>query len=256
MHSLAIFAFSSSAAVLDVLASRVAPAIGITALFALWARWMKGVTPGGALAGFGVALAIYLGAGPGGFAILFGVFIMTAIATRWRHTVKEQHGKIRDRNGRDGQQVLANVFAAAAVCVACIVYPKAFYFLIPGAIAAMAEAAADTVSSETGEAIRGRTFMIVGFTQVEAGLDGGISLSGTFWGALAALSVGVLSWVTGLLDLHWSMISAGCGFAGMLFDSILGATLERRGLLGNDGVNFVSTVFAADLALLISWLAG
>jgi uncharacterized membrane protein len=40
----------------------------------------------------------------------------------------------------------------------------------------------------------------------------------------------------------------------MLFDSVLGATLERRGLLGNDGVNFVSTVFAADVALLFSWL--
>ena len=42
----------------------------------------------------------------------------------------------------------------------------------------------------------------------------------------------------------------------MLFDSVLGATLERKGLLGNDGVNFISTVFAADAALLISWWAG
>ena len=39
----------------------------------------------------------------------------------------------------------------------------------------------------------------------------------------------------------------------MLGDSILGATLERRGFLGNDGVNFLSTVFAADLALVLSW---
>jgi len=217
---------------------------------------MKGVSPGGALAGFGIALAIYLGAGPGGFAVLFGVFIVTAIATRWRHTIKEQHGKLRDRNGRDGRQVLANLFAAAAVCAACIGYPKAFDFLMPGVIAALAEAAADTVSSETGEAIRGRTFMIVGFTPVEAGLDGGISLGGTLCGALAASFVGGLAWFTGLLDLNWSMLSAGCGFAGMLFDSVLGATLERRGLLGNNGVNFVSTVFAADLALLISWWVG
>lgn len=241
---------------LDVLASRVAPAIAITALFALWARWMKGVSPSGALAGFGVALAIYLGAGPGGFAVLFGVFIMTALATRWRHAIKEEHGRIRDRAGRDGIQVLANLFAAAAVCVACMLFPKAFDFLMPGVIAALAEAAADTVSSETGEAIRGRTFMIVGFTRVEVGLDGGISLGGTVWGAVAAILVGMLAWITGLLDLNWSIISAGCGFAGMLFDSVLGATLERRGLLANDGVNFVSTVFAADVALLLSWWVG
>jgi uncharacterized protein (TIGR00297 family) len=250
------FAFSSSLIVGDLLASRVAPAIAITAIFALWARWTKSVTPSGALAGFAVALAIYLGAGPGGFAVVFGVFLITALATRWRQRLKEQHGKRAQTNGRDGSQVLANLFAAAAVCTACIAYPRAFYYLMPGAIAALAEAAADTVSSETGEAIRGRTYMIVGFSQVEAGLDGGVSVAGTIFGGFAAFVVVVLAWVTGLLNVKWALISAACGFTGMLFDSILGATLERRGLLGNDGVNFLSTVFAADLALLLSWWIG
>ncbi len=229
------------------------PAIAITAVFALWARWMKGVTPGGALAGFAVALTIYLGAGFSGFAVLFGVFLLTAVATRWRHDTKAEHGKVQPSSGRDGWQVFANLFAAAAICGACIAYPHAFVFLIPGVVAALAEAAADTVSSETGEAIRGRTYIIVGFSPVEAGLDGGISVGGTLWGALAALTVGVLAWMTGLLDMQWAFIAAACGFTGMLFDSLLGATLERRGILGNDGVNFLSTVFAADLALLISW---
>jgi len=31
---------------------------------------------------------------------------------------------------------------------------------------------------------------------------------------------------------------------------VLGAGFENRGKMGNDAVNFVSTVFAADLALL------
>jgi uncharacterized membrane protein len=33
--------------------------------------------------------------------------------------------------------------------------------------------------------------------------------------------------------------------AGLVFDSVLGATVERRGWLGNDLVNFCSTLFAA-----------
>ena len=249
---MAIFAFSSSFAGADLLSGRVAPAIAITAIFALWARWMKGVTPSGALAGFGVALAIYLGAGPGGFAVVFGVFLMTAIATRWRHAIKLQHGK-DVATGRNGWQVLANLFAAAFVCAVCVVYPQAFRYLMPGAVAALAEAAADTVSSEIGEAIRGGTYLIVGFSRVDPGLDGGISVIGTVCGLVAAFSVGVLSWITGLVDVRWAALSSACGFAGMLFDSILGATLERRGLLGNDGVNFLSTVFAADLALFLAW---
>ena len=32
---------------------------------------------------------------------------------------------------------------------------------------------------------------------------------------------------------------------GLLFDSVLGATLERKGLLNNDAVNFISTLSAA-----------
>ena len=240
----------------DVLASRVAPAIAVTALFALWARWMKGVTPAGALAGFVVALAIYLGAGLGGFAVLFSVFLMTAFATRWRRATKEQHGKLSQPNGRDARQVLANIFPAAAICAVCIFYRHAFSFLIPGAVASLAEAAADTVSSETGEAIRGRTYMITGFRRVEAGPDGGISFAGTLCGLIAALIVGALSWFTGLLNPAWALVCAACGFSGMIFDSLLGATLEQHGLLGNDGVNFLSTVFAADLALFISWFIG
>ena len=38
----------------------------------------------------------------------------------------------------------------------------------------------------------------------------------------------------------------------MLFDSLLGALLERRHLLNNDAVNFLSTIFASALALALS----
>jgi uncharacterized membrane protein len=37
----------------------------------------------------------------------------------------------------------------------------------------------------------------------------------------------------------------------MSADSLLGATLERRGMLGNDAVNFSSTAIATVLAFLI-----
>jgi uncharacterized membrane protein len=41
---------------------------------------------------------------------------------------------------------------------------------------------------------------------------------------------------------------AGAVF-GLFFDSLLGATLEERGLLNNDAVNFLSTIIAAGFAL-------
>jgi uncharacterized membrane protein len=45
-------------------------------------------------------------------------------------------------------------------------------------------------------------------------------------------------------------ISCAGGVFGLLFDSLLGATLEERGWLNNDAVNFLSTLSAAGFALV------
>ena len=44
-------------------------------------------------------------------------------------------------------------------------------------------------------------------------------------------------------------IALVAGVGGLFFDSLLGATVERRGWIGNDLVNFSSTVFAALVAV-------
>jgi uncharacterized membrane protein len=47
------------------------------------------------------------------------------------------------------------------------------------------------------------------------------------------------------------LTSLGAGIGGLFFDSLLGATVERRGWIGNDLVNFTSTLFAAALATVV-----
>ncbi len=48
----------------------------------------------------------------------------------------------------------------------------------------------------------------------------------------------------------------GGGGGGLFFDSLLGATVERKGWLGNDLVNFASTAFSAGVALVAIRLGG
>ncbi|HZU42383.1 MAG TPA: DUF92 domain-containing protein, partial [Terriglobales bacterium] len=87
-----------------------------------------------------------------------------------------------------------------------------------------------------------------------AGTDGGITLPGTIAGLIAAIVVAAVCFATKLISLREAGIAALAAVLGMLIDSVLGATLERRRVLGNDAVNFLSTVAAAVLAYIITWV--
>jgi uncharacterized membrane protein len=64
----------------------------------------------------------------------------------------------------------------------------------------------------------------------------------------------VCQWVDLLLP-RWFWLATLSGFAGMLLDSVLGATIERPGRLGNNSVNFISGAFSAFVAILIAFLS-
>jgi uncharacterized protein (TIGR00297 family) len=222
----------------------------VTLVFTVIAWLLKGVTSSGALAGAVASFAIYLSAGPGPFLALVSVFVIAVGTTRMGYSRKQELGTAEGREGRSASQIVANVGVAALASV-LFGFSTDPVFLIAGA-AALAEAAADTSSSEIGQATSGQARLITTLELVPAGTNGGITISGTLAGAAASLLVAGCCVLVKMIS-HSAFLLVSCaGFIGMLLDSVLGALVERRGALNNDTVNLLGTFFAALIAFLVS----
>jgi len=223
----------------------------ITVVFAALGRAIRGVTTSGAIAGAAVCLAILLGAGFGGFAALLAVFLLTWAATRIGYSGKLRSGTAEADSGRNERQVLANL-GIAGLASLLYAFGGRDARLLLAMTAVLAEAAADTVSSEIGQAVGGLPRLVTNWRKVPAGTDGAITWIGTLAGLGASIAVAFAALVGGLFPSHYLPICVVAGLAGMVADSALGATLERQGVLGNNAVNFISTAIAAGLAVLFS----
>jgi uncharacterized protein (TIGR00297 family) len=197
------------------------------------------------LAGLLVTSLIYLGLRWGGIASVAAVLAMIAIATRIGRARKQQLGLGEPLGGRDAWQVFANIGCAAVFALIAIRAPV----FVLASIAALAEAAADTCQSEIGEIASQRAWSITSLRAVPPGTDGGISLVGTLTGATVASVVAAVAAATHVILSGQIWIVATAGILGTAIDSLLGATVERRGWLGNNGVNFLSTLAAGLLAI-------
>jgi uncharacterized protein (TIGR00297 family) len=232
--------------------SRVLVAALVTLAFAGAARLLRGVTTTGAIAGAAVCFVLYACCGAGAFAVLGSVFVLTWGATRLGYQRKQRLGLAERRSGRKASQVTANL-AISGTCAAVYFYTHRCGFLV-GMVAALAEAAADTVSSEIGQASGHVARLITTWEKVPAGTDGGISWEGTAAGIGAAGIICLICQGVGLLPWRSAIAAAGAGVIGMLADSCLGALLERRQKLNNDLVNLCSTAIAAGLGIVLGRL--
>ena len=243
--------------------------IGLSLILALVVLQLRAATPGGALTGAAITASLMFSTvtfpyQPWRTALppVLAVSMLAWFATRLGRGKKEKLGTAEDRRGRSASQVAANLGLAALVSNQVVqswlmgTPPFSRSALLPGAVfalglAALAEAAADTVSSEIGQVFGGRPRMITTLQAADPGVDGAVSLVGTFAGVVAAglvAGVGTLA-LRGSLSLFW--VSGTGALFGLFFDSLLGATFERRGWLNNDLVNLLSTASAAAFALAL-----
>ena len=256
------------------LADSALPGLGLTLLLcaALSAlAYYRGVlTWDGSVAAFGVGLLIGVLGNITWLLLLLFFLLSSFMATRYRFALKEALGVQEGRMGeRRSSNVLANGIAPVAVA--------AFAFLSAGPrpalsglvyVSVLAVAGADTIASEIG-VLSPNAYLITTGKKVPAGTNGAISLLGQACALAAAaytalfgwLVLGVLAPLSGNLatipaDSFLVLIPAAVGFLGCQIDSLLGATLERKGLIGKRSVNLISTALGGVIAFGLLVAAG
>lgn len=184
------------------------------------------------------------------FFIMLVFFILGSATTKFKYREKDALGVAQSHGGVRGYfNVFANGLVATAGAVLFgITGHEAFVALFLGSVAS---AAADTVASEVG-VMGGDPYLITTMKRVPPGTNGGVTVLGETVALGAAIVVSIAALALGVVSLPIAVVGIVAGFIGTNVDSVVGATLENRGVFGNAGTNFVATLSGGVAALLLA----
>ena len=221
----------------------------INATLAIGAYFARGVDLSGALCGWCLGVALYTFSGWRGFSLLFVFFVLGTACTKIGYAKKVLLGIAQEKGGRRGaRNAIAN--AGAGVLFAFLAIATPYHALFALALtAAFATAAADTVSSEIGQAFGRRAYLVTTLRRVPAGTDGAVSIEGTLAGVVASTLPAALAASTSLISWRGAAVAIVAAFIGTTLESFLGATLQRENTIDNEVVNLANTLAGGLVAM-------
>lgn len=191
-----------------------------------------------------VCLLVILFAGLSWFILLLAFYLLGGAFTRYGYSHKNKLGIAQSHGGVRGyKNVYSNSLVPLALAICYGVYSNDIFVF--AFIASVATANGDTLASEIGETSRSKPRMITTLKETEPGVDGGVTPLGEAASLAGAIIIGLLATGMGMVGVSGIVVAAIGGFLGTNFDSLLGATLQSRGILSNNGVNLVATAFGA-----------
>ena len=197
---------------------------GVIVLFLVWfVRSRNWLDQTGSLAALWIAAILWMS---GGWKALSAPVFLLVVGSITGKLIRPNHASEK----RSAQQVFSNGLFGVVLYMLYGMTGQFHWLLL--AWGSFAISVCDTISSEVGVAVGGRTYNAVTLRKMAPGLSGGISLAGTAGGLAAllllVLFLGVILPVSPI-QLLWVLST---GLIGMLVDSILGSkwqALWRQG---------------------------
>lgn len=118
-------------------------------------------------------------------------------------------------------------------------------------ICSLAALIADTASSEVGQWFQCKTYSILSLKKTIQGMDGGVSLNGFVGSVICVITYLTVFTIFYNLNFHNFVLIFFASEISNLADSILGATVQKKGYLNNEQVNFVAILLSDVLFLLL-----
>jgi uncharacterized protein (TIGR00297 family) len=184
------------------------------------------------------------------FLLLLTFYLLGGGFTKYKYEYKKSLGIAQGKGGARGyRNVFSNSIVAIAASICYTIFPQESYLFLYVYLGSVATATGDTLASEVGTTYKGSPRMITTLKKVEPGTDGGVSTLGETAALLGSLVIAIFAILFGVIEVNPNRlcligmaIVAVSGFFGTNIDSLLGATLQQRGILSNNGVNVASTI--------------
>ena len=183
------------------------------------------------------------------FAPMAAFVILGGMASKYKHSVKARKGEAEKKAGRGFRNILGNGGVGLMSAMAFGFYPHPAF--IVGYLCSIAAMCADTFGAEIGQLSREKPVLITSLKKVKTGTDGGITVLGEAAELVGAFLISVIPFLLGVASLKLVVVSTLAGFLGSNFDSLVGATLERKGLADKHLTNFLGALFAAVLGIVL-----
>jgi uncharacterized protein (TIGR00297 family) len=228
-----------------------------------------------------IGITIFLGRGWSGLIIIMVFFTISTFSTRLKYNYKRKLGFGQEKGGARGwRNTLANGGLPAIFAFSYIILD--IDLLLIAFLGAIATSTADTLATEIGLLSRQRPRLITNLgKKVGAGTSGGVSILGEIMVLLGSLLIGIIAVMVDFsFESYYEIIIISIigGLAGANFDSVLGATIQGinkcrtcgiiteaglhhskptlkiKGikLIGNNTVNFISSIMGATIAIISS----